>query len=82
MQINTWWLPKLQKFGIGEEQLYDPCVNVNVGAWVLAQNFQTFGPTWKAVGAYNARSVGKQIVYVRTIQIALGISSATGQETK
>lgn len=55
MQINSWWLPKLRKYGIEEEHLWDPCTNLHVGAWVLAQNMHRMGNTWEAVGAYNAR---------------------------
>lgn len=54
MQINTWWLPRLAKYGIGEGHLREPCTNVHVGAWILAGNITRYGYTWDAVGAYNA----------------------------
>lgn len=58
MQINSRWLPQLRKYGLNEMQLYDPCTNVHVGAWILAQNIRALGNTWEAVGAYNStRSV-------------------------
>jgi hypothetical protein len=53
MQINSAWLPTLKKFGISEETLNDPCVNLKVGAWVLANNAKVFGWNWTAIGAYN-----------------------------
>lgn len=53
-QINSGWLPALKKFGINEETLKQPCVNANVGAWILRNLIDRHGPTWKAVGAYNA----------------------------
>ena len=54
MQINAEsWLPQLARFGITEAQLLDPCVNLNVGAWILAGNVQRHGYGWEAVGAYN-----------------------------
>ena len=54
MQINSWWLPRLTQYGIEAEDLREPCINVAVGAWILAGNVRQFGYGWRAVGAYNA----------------------------
>ena len=54
MQINSAWFPTLRKFGLDEQQLLDPCTNLQVGAWILAQNMRRLGNSWNAVGAYNA----------------------------
>lgn len=64
MQINSWWLPKLAKHGITRQDLFNPCTSVNVGAWILAENFKRHGMVWKAVGAYNAVTPAKQEIYV------------------
>lgn len=56
MQINSRWLPTLRKYGIEEDHLWDPCINIHVGAWVLGQNISRMGNSWEAVGAYNARN--------------------------
>ncbi|EOX3447469.1 lytic transglycosylase domain-containing protein [Vibrio cholerae] len=54
-QINSWWLPKLEQFGITKDTLLnDPCENTLVSAWILAGNFTITSDGWKAVGAYNA----------------------------
>ena len=54
-QINSWWFPKLEKYGITKESLLnDPCQNTMVSAWILAGNFEITSDGWKAVGAYNA----------------------------
>lgn len=67
MQINSSWLPKLARYGIRREDLFNACVNGYVGTWILAANIRQFGPTWKAVGAYNAVSTPKQLIYANAI---------------
>ncbi|MDR5776870.1 MULTISPECIES: lytic transglycosylase domain-containing protein [unclassified Caballeronia] len=67
MQINSSWLPKLARYGITRQHLFNACVNAYVGTWILASNVKQFGPTWKAVGAYNAVSSNKQLIYANNI---------------
>lgn len=55
MQINSSWLPVLEKMGITRNVLLDnPCQNIHVGAWILAKNISQNGINWTSVGAYNA----------------------------
>ncbi len=55
MMINSHWNRKLAEMGIyWEEVTTSECLNIHVGAWVLASNFERVGVNWYAVGAYNA----------------------------
>lgn len=71
MQINTSWLPVLKPYGIGVVELKNPCVNLNVGAWILANNFILYGKNWRAVGAYNAKTEVKRVHYAQQVSIKL-----------
>lgn len=53
MQINSGWLPTLEKYGITEDSLKDSCTNIKVGAWILSNNAKKLGWNWNAIGAYN-----------------------------
>ena len=63
MQINSSWLPTLRKYGVSQQDLFNPCINADVGAWILADNFRRMGVTWDAVGAYNASTPWKRVKY-------------------
>ena len=54
MQINSEWLPRIAGLGYDRASLFDPCINVMVGSWILAQEIERFGYSWEAVGAYHA----------------------------
>jgi soluble lytic murein transglycosylase-like protein len=67
MQINTLWLPTLRRHGIKEEELWEPCLNIHVGAWILAQNIRRIGSSWKAVGAYNSGKPAIRLKYAQKV---------------
>ncbi len=67
MQINSTWLPKLKRVGISEAELLDGCKNIQIGAWILAQNIKQYGFTRKAIGAYNATTPELQEKYTQLV---------------
>lgn len=74
MQINSSHHRLLARMGITPEMLWEPCLNIHVGAWVLAESIRIFGPTWNAVGGYNAgtkkdaKTDAKRAAYARRIE--------------
>jgi hypothetical protein len=55
MQINSIWLSKLKTVGYTEKQLQnDPCINVRVGTWILAQKIASGKDWWSGIGNYNS----------------------------
>ncbi|MEQ5055157.1 lytic transglycosylase domain-containing protein [Klebsiella michiganensis] len=56
MQINSRHIPDLKKRGIikSTDDLFKPCLNVQIGAWILAKHLATCGYTWECIGSYNA----------------------------
>lgn len=56
MQINSTHIPGLIKLGViksHEDLLNNPCLNVQVGAWVLAKHLRKCGVNWECLGSYN-----------------------------
>lgn len=72
MQINTVHLTRLRQHGIDEKDLFEPCTNQMVGAWVLADCMRQFGETWRSVGCYYAgphsTRFERQVAYVQDVQ--------------
>jgi lysozyme-related protein Hpa2 len=56
MQINSIHLPRLEKLGIRKDDLFNACVNVDVGAWILDECFKRWGVNWDGVGCYNSNT--------------------------
>jgi|LauGreDrversion4_2_1035121.scaffolds.fasta_scaffold716048_2 hypothetical protein len=53
MQVNSTWLKQLETYGITKEKLLQPCQNIMVGAWIMAQKINAYGFTWAAIQRYN-----------------------------
>ncbi|WGO82287.1 lytic transglycosylase domain-containing protein [Arsenophonus apicola] len=74
MQVNSVHIPKLKKLGIitdYQDLLSKPCLNVKIGAWILAQHLKRCGVNWNCLGSYNAgfhpRSQHKRLRYAKLI---------------
>ena len=76
MQINSWWFDRLSKLNILEKDLYDPCTNIKVGAWILAHSISFFGNKWRAVGGYNAGTKNSKKTEAIRKKYALKVFSA------
>lgn len=53
MQINSIWLPTLAKYNIKTEHLFDSCVSIFVGTWIIRQNINRYGYNYHGLVAYN-----------------------------
>lgn len=56
MQINTSnieWLKRTFPTISIKKLLSDPCFNIQVGGYILNENFKRYGRKWIAVGVYN-----------------------------
>ena len=78
MQINSTWLPTLRRFGIQEKDLYEPCISIEVGAWILAHNIRSHGNTWEAVGRYNTPNPDRGLMYANRVYRNLPPALRTG----
>ena len=65
MQINSSWFSRLNQMGITEKMLKNPCQNITIGAWILAQNIQQYGFNWIAIQHYNGSDT--QLKYAQKI---------------
>lgn len=79
MQINSFWHKEL-----GPElwnNLADPCTNVRVGAWILAECISRLGSTWEAVGCYNAVNPAKRRKYATKVyrEVMAAMQDARGR---
>lgn len=57
MQINSIWLPQFSAYATPSEILYNGCINVQIGAWILRSHINLAGGDfWKGVGNYHSRT--------------------------
>lgn len=57
MQINSVWLGKIKPYGFTAHDLqFNPCKNVEVGAWILSQNMASSSSAKEGIGNYHSRT--------------------------
>lgn len=72
-QINSTWLPTLARAGITRRMVLDDgCLNVSIGAWILAQAMRGADPGnprqwWQHVGDYNSHTPRFNARYARSV---------------
>ncbi|MGH6894114.1 MAG: lytic transglycosylase domain-containing protein [Dongiaceae bacterium] len=67
MQINSLWLKPLAAYGIEQQHLYDACLNISVGAWILRKQIKEVGYNWLAVAQYHSRNSLRGEDYARKV---------------
>ena len=67
MQVNSRWWPRLMRAGIQPNDLFDACVCIHVGAWILAQAIAHTGARWAAVGVYHGGSQDERRRYIARV---------------
>ena len=79
MQINSTWLPTLYRYGFTKADVqYDPCKNVEVGAWILSKGIASEASLDKGIGNYHSHSENYNATYRKKVMRYLDqIESAT-----
>lgn len=57
MQVNSTHIPELKRAGViqsNDDLIKNPCLNVQIGAWILAKHLRQCGVNWMCLGSYNA----------------------------
>lgn len=68
MQINTIHFKSLNALGLNEDLLRkNSCANVFAGAWVLRNNIDHYGYTWRGIGNYHSKTPVHHDKYVQRI---------------
>ncbi|CNI92914.1 TPA: lytic transglycosylase domain-containing protein [Yersinia enterocolitica] len=74
MQINDRHIPQLQALGIihnEQDLLNNTCLNVQIGAWILAKHLKQCGVNWQCLGSYNAgfadNNSARRMIYARKV---------------
>lgn len=70
MQINTSWWPELYRYNITPNRvLYNPCINVQVGTWILGKSIADGQDLLSGIGNYNSHTFAYNKNYAQKIRL-------------
>ena len=87
MQVNTRWLPQLQKTwnvntSTARSWVRDNgCVNVHVAAWILRQKIEESGSLWGGIAAYHSSTPSKGRPYANKVIAVMDRKGLVKHET-
>jgi len=67
MQINTIWIDTFKPYVTPEQILYNGCINVQVGAWILKSRINESGDFWEGVGGYHSKTPSLNETYQQKV---------------
>jgi hypothetical protein len=68
MQINSTWLPKLEKYNITQQDIqFNACANITVGAWILSKKIANRDDILVGIGDYHSHTRGLNKIYSNLI---------------
>jgi soluble lytic murein transglycosylase-like protein len=53
-QINSMHLPELQRYGVTQTHLFDPCRASYIAAWFLRRGLDRYGYSWYGAATYHS----------------------------
>jgi hypothetical protein len=57
MQINSTWLPELEKYNITQQDIqFNACANITVGAWILSKKIANRDDVLVGIGDYHSHT--------------------------
>ena len=67
MQINSIWKEELKKHNVTMTDLFDPCLSIHFGAYLLNQYKKDTPEEWKYIGRFHSNDPKKQKEYYQKI---------------
>jgi soluble lytic murein transglycosylase-like protein len=75
MQINSIHLRKLSAWGINEQNILNPQINIFAGSYLLSEHIKERGFNLQAIGNYHSKTQAYKDIWLHRLVIALKTSS-------